>query len=132
MTVDFSFRPLDLHNQQTAPAWTLPLSFATLFGSLQSAGGTRVGTLYLGPGVYRLLDGVTVIPETVELFFSPGAVLRVPPGSELVVRGPIVADPSRIFELGYDPAGGPRGRVRLHQTALSEVFPELSAAHILL
>ena len=54
------------------------------------------GTLYLPPGTY-CLSRSTLIPENVNIYFMQGAMLMLPKGVELTIKGKIQAGCWRIF-----------------------------------
>ncbi len=77
--------------------------------------------IYFPPGNYRLPHRSTdpgisryEIPENVELFFCPGALLRPDTNVHLVIRGSIRAGKQQIF--GYDRYLAPPSPVSEHNT----------------
>lgn len=96
--------------------------------------------LFFPPGRYRLPLRATPydFPEHVELFFSPGALLRADANVDVIIRGSIRAGKQQIF--GYDrllplPAGVsgvntvPLGRILLWSDLIPEVYPEWWGAY---
>jgi hypothetical protein len=98
-------------------------------------GASRGFILYFPPGRYALpgpgaLAYVYDLPENLQLYFAPGALLRPSANVVLIIRGAIRAGKHQIF--GYDryvPTGipgiitRPAGRTLLHSNVIPSELP---------